>query len=473
MTGRQIAGLPVSNMEGSGQMGAVADKLGGIMRLLTDGGDDESRARSGALFTFAIRIASAALAFFSQVLLARWLGTFDFGVYTYVWVWINVLGTLCTVGLSSTSVRFLAEYAKPHLHGLLRGFLRFGRVTSFAAGALAAGAGYAILHLAPCFAKDHYHIPLSIALLALPAFALTDFHDGVGRGRSWIGLAFVPPYILRPLLLLIFIAALVIVGGERNATSAAAALVAATWITAGVQFFLLHRRFGQDHPASMARQYRPRLWLGVSVPLLLMESFALLMMNIDVLLLERFVQPDRIAIYFAAARTISFISFIHFAVSAVAMPRFAAAFTQRDTSAAAAYLVKFRAWTLWPSVALAVILLTFGKFILALFGPAFPAAWPVMFALVAGHLTRAVAGPAESLLMVSGHQVYTAVITGLTAALNIAFNLALIPRYGLIGAGLATAAAFAFQSAALTVASRRVLEEGFHTKGSGMAGEAA
>jgi len=453
-------------------MGALIRKINGLANRLT-GADDDARARSGALFTFGIRIVSAMLAFFSQVLLARWLGAFDFGVYTYVWVWINVLGTLSTVGLSITSVRFLAEYARPHLHGFLHGFLRFGRAASFGMGVLAALAGYAVLHLMPCFTGDHYHVPLSIALLSLPAFALTDFHDGVGRGRSWVGLAFIPPYILRPLLLLVFVAILVVTGGGRTAITAAWALVAATWITAGVQFILLHRRLARTSPAPDTRRYQPRLWLGVSIPLLLMDSFTLLMTNIDILLLERFVNPDQIAIYFAAARTISFISFIHFAVTAVAMPRFAAAFAANEPKVAAAHLARFRNWTLWPSLALSIVLLGSGKFILAMFGPAFIAAWPVMFALVAGHLARAAAGPAESLLMVSGRHVYTAVVTGLTALLNIALNLALVPRHGLVGAGMATAAALVFQSAVLTLAARRAMDEGFHSNAHKAAGEAA
>jgi len=364
------------------------------------------------------------------------------------------------VGFSTSSVRFLAEYAKPHLHGLARGFLRFGRTLSAGVGFVAAAAGIAVLHYFPQVAEDYYVTPMSIGFLALPAFAVTDFHDGVGRARSWIALAFIPPYILRPLLILIFIAAAVALGGAHSAALAASALTAATWITAIVQFVLQHRRFKADMPVNEMR-YKPRHWLGVSLPLLLLESFALLMMNIDVLLLELFVTPDRIAVYFAAARTISFISFIHFAVSAVAIRRFAVAYAERDAGRAASQLARFRGWTLWPSLAAAVVFLGLGKFILALFGPEFPAAWPVMFALVAGHLARAAAGPAESLLVVSGHQTYTAIVTGVTAALNIALNISLIPRYGLVGAGAATAAAFTFQAAMLTIASRRILAEGF------------
>ena len=34
---------------------------------------------------FLIRVVSALLAFGSQVLFARWMGTFEFGIFVYVW----------------------------------------------------------------------------------------------------------------------------------------------------------------------------------------------------------------------------------------------------------------------------------------------------------------------------------------------------------------------------------------------------
>ena len=427
----------------------------------SDNTSDNARAGLGALFTFAIRIASALITFAVQVLLARWLGGHDFGVYTYVWVWVNVVGTLCAFGLSSSAVRFIAEYATHDEPGLLRGFLRFGRWASFMGGALAAAVGIAVLQSMPGIAEHDVRTALSIGLLSLPAFALTDFHDGTGRARSWIGLAFIPPYILRPLLLLIFVGLAALIGTERDATVAAAALVAATWIVAIAQLLLQERRFRREVPAA-ARAFRHAEWIKVSLPLLLLESFALMMMNIDVLLLKLFVTPTDIGIYFAAARTISFVSFIHFAIVAVAMPRFATAYARHDIESAGRLLGRFRLWTFAPSLLASVVLLAIGPYVLAMFGPQYPAAWPVMVALAGGHLARALAGPAEALLAVSGRQVYTAVVGGITAALNIGLNLALIPKYGLLGAGAATAISFAFQALVLSLAARRLLREGYH-----------
>ena len=48
--------------------------------LLADG-SDLSLARRLAGAAFLIRVASAVLAFVSQIVLARWLGSFEFGIY--------------------------------------------------------------------------------------------------------------------------------------------------------------------------------------------------------------------------------------------------------------------------------------------------------------------------------------------------------------------------------------------------------
>ncbi len=52
------------------------------------------------------------LALASQVLLARWMGSFQFGIYIYVWTWVLMIGALSDVGLSSAARRFIPEYTE-------------------------------------------------------------------------------------------------------------------------------------------------------------------------------------------------------------------------------------------------------------------------------------------------------------------------------------------------------------------------
>ena len=44
-------------------------------------------------------------------MLARWMGSFEFGVYVYVWTWVLLLGGVVDFGLASSAQRFIPEYA--------------------------------------------------------------------------------------------------------------------------------------------------------------------------------------------------------------------------------------------------------------------------------------------------------------------------------------------------------------------------
>ena len=80
-------------------------------RILADRSDSRL-AQLVAGKVFLVRVGSALLALGSQVLLARWMGSFEFGIYIYVWTWVLMIGALSDVGLSSAARRFIPEYTE-------------------------------------------------------------------------------------------------------------------------------------------------------------------------------------------------------------------------------------------------------------------------------------------------------------------------------------------------------------------------
>jgi len=61
---------------------------------------------------FLIRVVSAVLAYGTQVLLARWMGGFEFGIYVCVWIWVLLLGSSVDLGLASAAQRLIPEYVQ-------------------------------------------------------------------------------------------------------------------------------------------------------------------------------------------------------------------------------------------------------------------------------------------------------------------------------------------------------------------------
>src|SRR5262245_17851627 len=71
----------------------------------------------------AIRVLGAGLAYASMVLLARWLGSHNFGIYAYVLVIVTLLGLAFSFGFSSSGLRFVSSYLAQNKIRRLSGFL--------------------------------------------------------------------------------------------------------------------------------------------------------------------------------------------------------------------------------------------------------------------------------------------------------------------------------------------------------------
>src|SRR5439155_4914078 len=100
------------------------------------GSSEASVTKRLAATIFIIRVVSAVMAYGSQILLARWMGTSDYGVYVYVWTWVLLLGSMMDFGISASAQKIIPEYRSRGDHALLRGFLSGSRWLTFAVSAL-------------------------------------------------------------------------------------------------------------------------------------------------------------------------------------------------------------------------------------------------------------------------------------------------------------------------------------------------
>jgi O-antigen/teichoic acid export membrane protein len=113
------------------------------------------------------------------VLLARWMGTFEFGVYVYIWTWVLLIGGFGDIGLALAAQRFIPEYRERKAFALLRGFLTGSRwLTLAVATALAAVSALGVMLAAP-WLNRYELIPLYLACVSLPFYALSGVQDGI------------------------------------------------------------------------------------------------------------------------------------------------------------------------------------------------------------------------------------------------------------------------------------------------------
>jgi O-antigen/teichoic acid export membrane protein len=404
--------------------------------LVSDG--ERARTQRDALLVFAVRVFSAGLLYLTQIVLARWMGGFEYGVYVSVWTWVLILGAMSHLGLNLASLRLAPVYRETHDFAHLRGLVRGVRCVALAGGTIIMAAGLAGVWIFQDQIQNHFVLPIYLALVCVPLYALTDVQDGIGRGNAWMGIALIPPYILRPLLLLAAMAVAYAAGLSMTAVTAASAAIVATWLTGLLQALSLNRRMRATIPAGPRLSDFPT-WLKISLPLLVMMSAELLLQNTDILVVTRYMSPADVGIYFAAGKTMALIMFVHYAVGSAVAHKFAALHARGDHDGLRSFVKDAVNWTFWPSLASALVILALGKPLLSLFGPQFATGYPVMCILVVGFLTRSAMGPADYLLNMLGEQKLCAAVLFGAALLNIVLNVVLVPKFGIVGAASATA----------------------------------
>ena len=405
---------------------------------------------------FAIRIVSASIVFASQALLARWIGSHQFGTYVYVWTCLLLAGDLVHLGLPLTAQRFIPEYAEARADGLLRGYLSGSRWIVFAAGGATALVAALVVYSLGGLLDRELVLPFYLACAALPVYGLTFMSDGLARSYNWINLALLPAYIGRPLLLIGAVAVMRAGGVALDAAVVMGVLACASWASALVQTLQLNRSLRAVVPAGR-KQYDAWKWLSTGLPILLVWGLYTLLTSTDIVVLKQFRPAEDVAHYYAAAKILALVSIIYFAVAATSAHRFTGYHVAGDRDGLARFAATTVRWVFWLSLAFSLFLLALGRPLLSLFGPDFVAGYPVMVILAFGQMARASIGPAERLLNVLDQQRACAVAYVAAFAVNIGGCLLLAPAHGAVGAASATAAAFVVESALLFVIAKRRL----------------
>nr|WP_245295023.1 lipopolysaccharide biosynthesis protein [Pararhizobium antarcticum] len=423
-----------------------------LVPVLTEN-DPKHRAQRMALVAFAIRIVSAAIAFVSQIILARLMGEFEYGIFVFVWVLVVLFGNLSCLGFHTAIIRFLPQYhardALPEIRGL---------TTTVRIFALVSATGLAIVGISGLWLfgdriDSYYIVPLYLGIFSLPMIALGDVMDGTSRAHSWAVSALSPTYIIRPVLILGLMMLAVAIGEPHTARTAMIAAMAATYLTSVTQFFILTWRLRKRYVKG-PRKIEFGTWIRIALPIFLIEGFGFMLTNSDVVIVGLYLDPQSVAIYFAAAKTMALVHFVMFSVKAAAAPRFSAAMADPDRQQLAVIAVESARWSFWPSLAVGALVLLAGNFLLSLFGPAFVSGYPLMVILFAGIMAKAFVGPAEAFLTMAGQQKLCVGLYAAALVCNLALNMTLIPLFGLSGAALATAGAMLIEAILLHLAVR-------------------
>ncbi len=147
--------------------------------------------------------------------------------------------------------------------------------------------------------------------------------------------------------------------------------------------------------------------------------------------------PAEAAIYTAATRFLVLGQFAGSAISRSAQPRLAELFALRDRRGTNLVYQATTAWLIlltWPIYLLAVV---YGQQVLVVFGHSYKAGYAAIVVLSVVQLAGAVFGQVDVVLITAGKSSWSMLNGLLVMVVNIALDLWLIPKYGILGAAVA------------------------------------
>ncbi len=386
------------------------------------------------------------LAFISQMVLARLLGVEDYGIYVTVVACATVLSLLGGFGMPLASVRFLATYAEQRDWAQYRGFLATAGGLTVVSSIVIGAALLAVFALMPALRPMLPAMTMGMPLIFLLSASGLATGTYLAAQRPLHAEAF--GNVSRPVLVIALVGAAALWGGTVGGETALLLTVAAgilvlalqsagIWATTAVRW----------HGPRETDEWRP--WLASGLAFVMSTAAYSMMERVDTILLSTLVSPAAAAPYNVASRLALLVGVALAPVGALLGPMGAQLLTRGDRHGLQRVLGQGVLLSTVLGIGLAGGLLLFSPFLLGLFGKEFHAGQDVLLVLVIAQVVLAMVGPAGYILAVAGHNRLLVTVSITTALLDLALCAVLIPSYGPLGAGLATASSISLNGLVL------------------------
>jgi len=390
----------------------------------------------GTSVAFVLKVCGVGIAFGFNVLLARLLGTEGAGIY-YLALSVTTIATVFgRMGLDHTLLRFVATNAAVgdwvSVKGACKQGIRLALVSSILSMLIVlVGAPWFSNYI---FSKPELIIPTRLMSFAIIPVVMVFLYAEMLRGVKRIRDSLIVNGLGLPAISLI---SLYILGRFFGIAGAVCAYVFATVFMALFGYYLWRTTTPQF--IGITGHFDIRKLLRSSMPLLWIESMNVVMAWTSIFLLGIWGKSSSVGIFAVAYRTALLTSLILVAANNILAPKFAALYKQGDMEALGSTARNSAKLTALIASPVVILFLLSPEWVMGFFGSQFVAGGTALAILAVGQFVNVAMGSVGYLLIMSGHERLMRNAVTLTAILNIILNLFFIPRFGIVGAAVATA----------------------------------
>ncbi len=385
-----------------------------------------------------VRLAGAVVGLVLQIVLARWLTPTEMGGWFLIMSLASFAGLLISAGYPTLGLAVLARYHARGQHRMADQFMQKAAYDIGKYALLMALPAIAFLLMAPV--SDVSRLAVIAGLVVAPAAAIIRLNGSAANALRRYMLTIVPDFIGKSVLLLGFVALYVMATGRLTLDIVAAAFIVLSYLTAWITGKVLkgHGVTGLGRDTSSVRL--GKTWASRAAPLIIVAMALMAMADYLTLVATLLLPKADVALVGIAIRLAALIGFFTQASQQFVLRDLAGALHVRDAGQARSLLMRTNIACVSVIAAALVGFAVLGEWFLALFGPGYVAAQPVLMLLMLAQGVRAIGGINVHLLSLGGGQAMLGRTCLASAVIILALASLLVPVLGITGIGWAAIA---------------------------------
>ena len=365
-------------------------------------------------------------------------GAEAYGIYELAFTALMILSVFVKWGLDGATVRFTQEFLNTDQKGKIKPLVSKSVLTIFISAIAVGGLFYLLRNvIADWFEEEGLGAAYVWVSLGLVPFVLLQYYGEALRAFKNLK-AF---SVLQVGTVLLLAALLFVLLGEVNmpfGELATAAFAVSCAVLAIMAYFIYHYSYKKRVGKVVAENIDFNYVLKVGVPMMISGSLFLVISWTDTIMIGYFKTSTDVGIYRIAFKVATLITFIQFAVNSVAAPNIASLYTNENMEGLRKYIKQIGVINALFAIPVAMVIILFPELLLNLFGAEYTTGEVLLPVLAIGQLVNALCGPVMYILNMTGKEQVSQKIMIWMSLVNIVLNLVLIPKFGILGAAIAT-----------------------------------
>jgi O-antigen/teichoic acid export membrane protein len=392
----------------------------------------------GAGITFGGSIIGGVLLYVTLLIIARFLGAELLGIYLLGYAIFSFLALLARIGLDSGSLRYVSIYNEDQDRNRIKGVLIQSFLISFLAGL---GNGIVSYFGSEWIATTIFKIEeldkiIRIFSFGIPFMATMFIAATATRGFQKMQYFVYVVNIFQPLSKLCLILIFYWVGLKLYGVVWAAVISAVLGLLLVTVLYI--KKIFPELISNIRPLFETKKLFKFSIPMFFGALVGFFFLWTDVLMLGYFHSPSEVGIYRAASQISLFLIMILSALSSIFAPIVAELYNKKEMDNLNSLFKIVTRWGFYICLPIFLIMIFLPKEILSLFGSQFIDGWYALIILAFAYLIHVGLGDVGWVLAMCGMQKLWLYIIIIMAVVNIGANLLLIPKFGIIGAAMAT-----------------------------------